>query len=330
MSKAHDGSLGYQMENALKAIFHPGRSKHLDKRHGRQRGTIYIIETMRNMSANVPQFGRFVKDNWPEVKRVEQITAGMAQAYIDELVRRERTGGWIWRVCATLRKLDTACRQTGVFPFDAPALLPHQDEGGSGGFHSEPRPIAYTAEQAQAIIDCIAPSNPFVARLLTLMWVTGLRVREASYLKAGDIDLEQCDLSLNEEDNSNHTKGGKPRPVTFEPEHKTYMEQLKRQRGKNPTGHIFRDRKRLPTRARLLVDQVCEALDIPFLSTHGFRKTFAEGDYQRNIQAGASDREALLRTAKQLGHNRADVTRQSYISPRHRQRGARRKNDRKD
>ncbi len=48
---------------------------------------------------------------------------GMAQAYIEELVRRERSGSWIRQMCATLRK-----------------------------------------------------------------WVTGLRVREASYLKAGDID----------------------------------------------------------------------------------------------------------------------------------------------
>ena len=105
VSKTHAGSLGYQMEKALKAIFHPGRSKHLDKRYGRQRGTIYSIETMRNMSANVHQFGRFVKDNWPEVRRVEQITPGMAQAYIDELVRRERSGGWIDRVLLTLRGL---------------------------------------------------------------------------------------------------------------------------------------------------------------------------------------------------------------------------------
>jgi integrase len=330
MSKTHAGSLGYQMEIALKASFHPGRSKHQDKRYGRQRGTIYSIETMRNMSANVHQFGRFVKDNWPEVRRVEQITPGMAQAYIDELVRREHSGGWIGRVCATLRKLDTACRQTGVFPIDAPALLPYQGEGGPSGFHSEPRPIAYTDEQAQAIIDYIAPSDPVVARLLTLMWVTGLRVNEASYLKAGDIDLEQCTLSLNESDNSNRTKGGKPRPITFQPEHKPFLEQLKRHGEKNQSGHIFHDRRGLPNRARKLVDQVCKALDIPCLSTHGFRKTFAEVDYQRHIQAGNTDRQALLKTSRQLGHNRADVTRQSYISPGLRKRDESRKNDRKN
>ena len=329
MSKTHYGSLGYQMENALKAVFHPGRSKHLDKRYGRHRETIYSIETMRNMSANVHQFGRFVKYNWPEVKRVEQITPGMAQAFIDELVRRERSGGWIGRVCSTLRKLDIACRTAGIFPQDALPLLPFKEQGGPGGFHSEPRPIAYTDEQAHAIIAFITPSNPVVARLLTLMWVTGLRVSEATYLKAGNIDLEQSALSLNAEDNSNRTKGGKPRPITFQPEHKAFLELLKCSGEKNPTGHIFRDRRRLPVRARLLVSKACEALDIPCLSTHGFRKTFAEQDYQRNVDAGATDQQALLKTARQLGHNRADVTRQSYISPNRRMRDVRRNNGRK-
>jgi integrase len=82
------------------------------------------------------------------------------------------------------------------------------------------------------------------------MWVTGLRVREASYLKAGDIDLDQRALSLNEDDNSSRTKGGRPRPVTFEPERKAFLEQLIRPGDKNPTGHIFRDRRRLSVRAR--------------------------------------------------------------------------------
>jgi len=61
-----------------------------------------------------------------------------------------------------------------------------------------------------------------VARLLTLMWVTGLRVSEATYLKAGNIDLEQSALSLNAEGNSNRTKGGKPRPITFQPNTKLF------------------------------------------------------------------------------------------------------------
>jgi len=47
-------------------------------------------------------FGRFVKRNYPDTKRLEQVTPMMAQAYIAELVRRERSEGWIGRVCTAI------------------------------------------------------------------------------------------------------------------------------------------------------------------------------------------------------------------------------------
>ena len=37
-------------------------------------------------------------------------------------------------------------------------------------------------------------------------------------------------------------------------------------------------------------------------------------EHQRNVAAGASDPEALLNTSRQLGHNRAWVTSESYVS----------------
>ena len=49
------------------------------------------------------------------------------------------------------------------------------------------------------------------------------------------------------------------------------------------------------------------------MSDHGFRKTYSVADYQRARASGANDRQALLKTSHDLGHNRADVTRQSYV-----------------
>jgi integrase len=325
MSKNSEGSLGYQMMKALQGIFQPGTSRYKAKRYHRDAELITGISTMRCMSADVHQFARFIRFNWPQVKHLPEIHTEMALAYIRVLEQQERSGGRIGRVCASIRKLDVACHKAGIFTMDAPPLLPYKDQGGPGSFHSEPRPVAYTDKQAQIMIAHIDPSDPAVARLLTLMWTTGLRVREASYLKASDIDLAQCALSLNEEDNSNRTKGGQPRPVIFEPEHKAFLEQLKHLGEENPTGHIFHDRHSLPDRARVCVRKVCSDLNILSLSTHGFRKTFAEEDYQRNIQAGASYQQALLKTAKRLGHNRVEVTRQSYISPSHRERSGRKR-----
>ena len=63
------------------------------------------------------------------------------------------------------------------------------------------------------------------------------------------------------------------------------------------------------------VRKACAELDIPCLGTHGFRKTFAAQNYLTRIEAGADDDQALLDTSIQLGHNRKEVTMQSYIPP---------------
>jgi hypothetical protein len=101
---------------------------------------------MRCMSADVHQFARFIRFNWSEVKPLSDVRQEMALAHIEELTQRERSGGRIARVCASLRKLDTACCKAGIFPPDAPPLLPYKTQDGPGGFHSKPKSIAYTED----------------------------------------------------------------------------------------------------------------------------------------------------------------------------------------
>jgi len=57
----------------------------------------------------------------------------------------------------------------------------------------------------------------------------------------------------------------------------------------------------------------CQELGIPNRGTRGSRKHFATQEYTRLVKAGASDREALLATSHQLGHNRINATIQSYV-----------------
>jgi integrase len=314
MSKNSAGSLGYQMMKALQGIFQPGASRHKAKRYHRDAELITGINTIRCMSADVHQFARFIRINWPEVKHLFEVKPEMALAYVKELEQRDRSGGRIARVCASLRKLDVACRKTGVFPPNAPALLPYKAQGGPGSFHSKPKPTPYTEEDAKAIIAHIAQQDPIVARLLTLMWASGLRVTEAVYLRAQDIDLENGIISLNVEGNVNRTKGGKPRQFPYSPWAQEYMTTLKHTPDIQPTGHLFTDRQGLPDQARKLVRKACRELGIQPLATHGYRKTFSVEEYHRARSRGANDRKALLDTSRSLGHNRIDVTRQSYVS----------------
>ena len=313
MSKNSTGSLGYQMMKALQGIFQPGASRHTAKRRHRDAELITGISTMRCMSADVHQFARFIRINWPEVKYLSDVRQEMALAYIEELKQRERSGGRIARVCASLRKLDTACRKAGIFPSDSPPLLPYKSQGGPGGFHSKPKPIPYSKEEAQAIIEHIAPQDPIVARLLRVMWAGGMRISEATWLRVQDIDLENGMISLNQEGNENHTKGGKPRKFHYSPKAHEFMTALTHSPDIQPTGHLFADRLGLPNRARMLVRDACDELGIHKLASHGYRKTFSVEEYHRARSRGADDRQALLETSLKLGHNRIDVTRQSYV-----------------
>jgi integrase len=313
MSKNSQGSLGYQMMKALQGIFQPGASRHTAKRNHRDAELITGLSTMRCMSADVHQYARFIRTNWPEVKNLPEVKPEMALAYIEELELRGRSGGRIARVCASLRKLDVACHKAGIFPPDAPPLLPYKSQGGPGGFHSNPNPIPYTAEEAQAIITHITPQDPIVARLLRVMWAGGMRISEATWLRAQDIDLVNGVISLNQEGNKNHTKGGKPRIFDYAPEAQEFMTALKNSPDVQPTGHFFADRLGLPDRARMLVRDACRELDIHRLASHGYRKTFSVENYHRARARGADDRQALLETSHKLGHNRIDVTRQSYV-----------------
>ena len=323
MSKSRKGALGYQMMKALQSILHPGASRYNAKRYQRETALITSINTMRCMTADVHQFAHYVRDHWPGICDLADVQPEMALAYITDLEERGLSGGWIGRVCASLRKLDAACRQTGIFAPDKPALLPHKDQGGPGGFHSIPKPVPYTADQVQAIIEHITPIDPVIARLLSLMDRTGLRVQEACYLRAQDID--GCEIALNQQDNANRTKGGRPRIIQIKASHQEFLEQLQHVGKANPTGHIFNDRLTLPDRARQRVRQACLELGIPIRGTHGFRKHFANQEYTHQIEKGASDREALLTTSHQLGHNRINVTIQSYIPIQNRVRVSRRK-----
>jgi len=182
-----------------------------------------------------------------------------------------------------------------------------------GGFHSEPRPVAYSPEQAEQIIAWINTIDPIAARVLQVMRKTGLRIREAVYLRAQDIDANSCLVTL--EGNVNHTKGGRPRQVHIPPEEKTFLAEMKALGEENPTGHIFHDRSSLPDRVREQVRKACAAQGNHCLGTHGFRKTFAAQNYKMKIAAGADDDQALLDTSIQLGHNRKEITSQSYVPP---------------
>jgi len=307
-----EGSLGYQMMKALQGVFRPGHSSREDRKHGR---TQYIrgISTMRSMVADVFGFGRWIHSTYLEVRSLAQVTPEMAQAYVAELVRRDVSGGRIGRVTATLRKLDVACRRAGVFAADAPQLLPLAGKGGMTGFHSDPRPVPYSEADADRIVAHVKERDPQVGMLLELMQLAGLRVSEAAFLRNSDIDPEAMTITL--KGAVNHTKGGRPRQITIAREKRPILVALMELGSRHPGGHVFTSRRSLASRARGWVRKACEASGIEPLGTHGLRKTFATQEFCEMMAAGMGEKGSVRMVARQLGHYRTSVVKQSYLNP---------------
>ena len=304
------GSLGYQMMKALQRVFRPGHSRYQDKRYKRT-DVIRGIRTMRDMSGDVHQFGHFVRQHYPAVRRSHEITSEMACAFIQDLTDRGRSRAYLTRNRASLRKLDKACRAAKVFLRDREQLLPLAPRAPRPGNRVHSTPQAYSPAEAARLIAAIREKDAMVADVLALMHVSGLRVSEAVYLRADDIHPEECCIVL--ETNANHTKGGRPRRVTLTPETRPLLEQLRTRGLAQPDGHVFTDRRQLRMRAKDLVRHTCPKLEITCRGTHGFRKSFAAAEYLRAITGGATDRQALLIVSHQLGHNRIQVAAYSYV-----------------
>jgi len=305
-------NLSHQMLRALQAIFKPGYSRHLDRLHGTT-DTIRGIQTMRSMVADAKQFARFVRARWPEVRELRELRPEMASVMIEELVQRDDSGGRIGRMAASLRKLDVACRHIGAVEREAPALLPHAPRGLGHVFHSDPCPVGYTNEDARRIVEYVKSRDEQVGRVSELMRIAGLRVSEAAHLRGEDIEAEKGLLHLRGA--VNHSKGGRPREIRLVAGHEEFLASLVSTAREHPDGHIFASRRSLPERARAWVRKACEELGIRPLGTHGLRKTFASEEHRRLRAEGVDERHALCVVAKQLGHNRLLVVRQSYVAP---------------
>jgi integrase len=298
------------MMRALQGIFRPGHSRHEDKKHGRV-DVIRGIQTMRVMCEDAHRFGRFVRGRWPEVREVGQITPAMAGAYIADLMAHGLSRNYLKRVAGSLRKVDLACRKARIFPAESPELLPldrHQPHPRTG---LRPHPRAYKPDEVERLLAAIRVRDPRVADLLKLMWIAGLRISEACYLRAEDIHAEEGWIAL--ESNANHTKGGRPRRVKVQPDQREFLEAMREVGREQPDGHLFPNRRTLDDRAYNRVRGSCADLGIECLGTHGFRKGFAAQEYRRAVEAGRTDRQALLAVSRQLGHNRLSVAARSYV-----------------
>ncbi len=289
------GSPPYQVTQALNRIFTPGRSRYQDKATGRAEGRIYGIRTMRTYVEDCSRFAKWARDQYG-VRDIRQITPEMARAYLDGLAAKERSGGYIARVKAAIGKLSIA--------------LHGQKWELGAGWHSDRRPErSYSPVEAKRIEANIRERgrDKQPADVVGLQRIAGLRREEAVRLRGQDIDPKRCIIRVDK-----GTKGGRPREVRVDPQHRDYLSSLKERAAQHRDGHVFQGRAGLGRRTEDAVRYACQRLGIQDRGTHGFRRMFAQERYRKYREQGLGDREARRELARDLGHGRIAVT-YSYV-----------------
>ncbi len=151
-------------------------------------------------------------------------------------------------------------------------------------------------------------------QVIRLMFTTGLRVQEAAYLRAENIDLSSRRITLVR--NRNRSKGGRPRTTEpFDEVALDFMAGLRQQDENQKTGHLFVDRTSVPKHVRGEIRRACLNLGIECLGSHGFRKLNAQTLCAALRREDIAHDVALRRTSKHLGHNRIRDTKESYVPP---------------
>jgi len=301
-------SVTHQVAETLKGIFTPGISRHALKKRGLDGARITGIQTMQDYVKAGSLFARWCKSHYG-VRDIRRITPEMAEQYIAVLHDRELSGGYIGKVKSALCKLDIAMKAREYRPHNAPPLL-----SPGGGWHSDRRPErAYTPDQAERIVGYLRAHarDGQVADVVQLQWVAGLRVSEAAMIRGQDIDPRTCTVHA-----VRATKGGRPRVINVDSQHRPFLEKLKEQAQAHLDGHVFQGRgsrgASLVRRTQEAVSYACERLEITGYGTHGFRRSWAQERYGTLRDQGLDDHEARRLVAQGLGHNRLDVT-YSYI-----------------
>jgi integrase len=297
MTRQHAGSLAYQIEQALKAVFRPGTSRHTAKQIGVAGEVIVSVGTMRAYLGTNNPFANWCHQNYG-VKDLTGITPEMATAYIHHLASNGYSRGYINKVQCGLRHLDNGLRTLGRKTAETPALMPV-----ASGRHSDPRNTPLTSAEADRVIaDLRAQRDPTYADLAQLQRAAGLRLAEAVNLRARAISADGAKVTLD----TNDPKGGKHRAIDIEPAHREFLVRLRAQGLARWDGHVFDGRGGLGRNHERQFAAACRRQDVDHSRTHDMRSTYANETLQA-LRARWPEETARRLVSQRLGHNRLEV-----------------------
>lgn len=285
-------SLQHQFERSINNAFKPGHSKRSDRHNvfGHAESKIYSYASKKELMTTAYDFSRFLKNNYPQIKNIVDITQPMVQKFIDSKAETGCTKTTVKQYISRMNKLCIISSNMirSSLKFSDNLSVPRTDKDNI-------RNVVMTESDYRRIIDTNTKSAALIA--FKLSYHLGLRVSECSKLKIRDIKKNEIDIL--------RSKGGKSRtvPITT-PEQKAALKEFEnycKQNGRDCLG-IKPDSINKWCNRRMNELGLTKYLEARS-SIHACRKAYAERTVQNiALSNSCSYRKAFHTVSVYLGH----------------------------
>lgn len=290
-------NLRHALRGVVQASFREHTDKHAIKRAGQGYGKVYAHSSKMDLLDKIGPFARWIRENYPDVKRPEQLTREHAQAFIDK-----KSAGWSqatcdgWRSqlvklaeCINARKPGASVdlRTTRVIGAHSP-----RTDRGAGSVISE-------RDYRDLLDHCMThPSGS--AFVILMQEATGARVGDNCYGTTYALEGDRLRVD---------GKGGR---VVYREISPRFAEVLRREEFEP-----YRSLEHLPKDGSVnkYLNRYQDARGLERHSMQDLRRFIGQAHYDAAREAGASRTEALQATSVWLSHGklREEMVLRSYV-----------------
>lgn len=302
-------AIGKQLEHAVHACYTPGDSKRADKFNAAidTSWKIYSISSRRDMLDLAKDFGKFVKEEYPEVNRAYLITSDVLQAYVDKKAAT-CVDATLDKIISRLGKLERCCEHTyenSVFTWEVVDVQKPVSTKNADFVKDTPVPL----EVSKKVIEALSQRKTEVYRAVILSTYCGMRAEETTGLKAGNVHFTGGEFSYGwvEIVKGGGAKGDRPRiiPIISQEAQRALKTAVA---GKKSDEYVAAKDGGGKMTADNVQRTLREWMDKEYGRTykgnrcHGMRKTWAQMYYDTIRKKGCSQKQAVEKTNVVLGH----------------------------
>ena len=294
----------YQFLNAIYKTFDGGgHDKHADKHNGKHLDTVYSYAERSNLIELSAQIGKFIKENYPDTKRVLDIKKDMIQSFINskaDTCNKETLGQYVSRIHKLEHVVNEIYKGSASWYNDLITPI-------SNISNEKTRNIAMTREDYNAILERAYNMNSKSKAIIAIEFSGrfAMRVSETCKLQPRDIDFNKMELHIHK------SKGKRSRKMKIKLDDIEYLEQIIKDKEMDKSIVDIKEDSVNKYLARAEEDLgIREKYKNADTGIHCIRKMVAQERYDENRNNGFTQKESLNMVSEYLGHgmNRDDNT----------------------